>query len=65
LGPDFFHASRGIMKPTQLPVQWVSDSFPEVKRPVGVVDDPTTSSAQVKERVELCLDFPLGLRGLF
>ena len=36
-------------------------SFPEVKRPGRGVDHPPTSSAQVKERVELYLCSPSGL----
>jgi len=30
-------------------------SFPGVKRPRNGVDHPPTSSAEIKERVELCL----------
>jgi hypothetical protein len=41
-------------------------AFPgRVKRPGRGVDHPPPSSAEVKERVELYLYFPLGLRGLF
>jgi hypothetical protein len=40
-------------------------SFPEVKRPERGVDHPPSSSTEVKERVELYLYSPLGLRGLF
>ena len=36
-----------------------------VKRPVRGVDHPTSSSARVKERVELYLYPPLGLHGPF
>jgi len=39
--------------------------FPGVKRPGRGVDHPPPSSAEVKERVELYLFSPLGLRGLF
>ena len=35
-------------------------SFPEVKRPGGGVDHPPSSSAEVKERVELHLYSPSG-----
>jgi len=40
-------------------------SFPGVKWPGRGVDHPPPSSAEVKERVELYLYSPLGLRGLF
>jgi len=40
-------------------------SFPGVKRPGPGVDHPPPSSAEVKERVELYLYSPSGLRGLF
>ena len=40
-------------------------SFPGVKRSERGVDHPTTSSAEVKERVELYLYSPMGLRDLF
>jgi len=39
-------------------------SFPGVKRPGRGVDHPPPSSAEVKERVELYLYPPLGLRDL-
>ena len=40
-------------------------SFPGVKRPGRGVDHPPPSSAEIKEKVELYLFSPLGLRGLF
>jgi len=40
-------------------------SFPGVKRPGRGVDHPPPFSAEVKERVEIYLCSPLGLRGLF
>jgi hypothetical protein len=40
-------------------------SFPGVKRPGRSIDYPPPSSAEGKERVELYLYSPLGLRGLF
>jgi hypothetical protein len=40
-------------------------SFPGVKRPERGFDHPPSSSAEVKERVELYLYTPLDLRGLF
>jgi hypothetical protein len=54
-GRDFPHPSRPDLAPTQPPIQWVPSLFPgwEVKRPGCVVDHPPTSSAEVKERVEL------------
>jgi len=42
-----------------------TESFPGVNRPGRGVDHPPPSSAEVKERVELCLYSPLGLRDLF
>jgi hypothetical protein len=39
-------------------------SFPEVKRPEVGIEPPTPFSAEVKERVELYLYFPLSLHGL-
>jgi hypothetical protein len=39
-------------------------SFPEITRPGRGVNDPPTSSAEVKERIELYLYLPVGLRGL-
>jgi hypothetical protein len=40
-------------------------SFPGVKRPGRGVDHPPTSSARVKERVQLYLYSTRGLHGLF
>ena len=40
-------------------------SFPGVKRPGRGVDRPPAFSAEVSERVELCIYSPLGLGGLF
>ena len=40
-------------------------SFPWVKRPGLGVGHPPPPNAEVKERVQLCLFSPLGLRGLF
>jgi hypothetical protein len=44
---------------------YTTNCFPGVKRPGLGVDHSHTSSAEVKERVELYLYSPLGLRGLF
>jgi hypothetical protein len=69
---DFTQPSRQALAPTQLPVQWVSDLFPGVKRPGRGFDHPPPSSAEVKERVQLYLYSPswpswpvLGLTLLF
>jgi hypothetical protein len=40
-------------------------SFPGVKRPGSVVDHTPPSRAEIKERVELYLYFPLGFHDLF
>jgi hypothetical protein len=40
-------------------------SFPEVKSPERGIDHQSLSVAEVKEREELYLFLPLGLRGLF
>jgi hypothetical protein len=40
-------------------------SFPGVRRPGRSHDHPPPSSTEVKERVDLYLYSPLGLRGLF
>ena len=40
-------------------------SFPVVKQSVRGVDHPPPSSVEVKERVQLYIYCPLGLRGLF
>jgi hypothetical protein len=44
---------------------YLTGSFPEIKRPGRGLDHPPPSSAEVKERVELYVYPPLGLRGLF
>jgi hypothetical protein len=53
-GRDFPHPSRLGPEPTQPPVQWVPGLSPGVKRPGRGIDHPPPSSAEVKERVELC-----------
>ena len=53
-GEDFPHLSRSAVGPIQPPIQWLR-VFPGVKRPGRGVDFPPTSSAKVKERVELYL----------
>ena len=58
---DFPHTSRSALYPTQPLVDWATDLFSQgVKLPGGGVDDPTPSSAEVKERVELYLSSPSG-----
>ena len=43
----------------------ISISSNDINRPGRLVDHPRPSSAEVKVRIELHLDFPLGLHGLF
>ena len=52
--------------PGAYPASYTMDtgSFPGVKRPGRGVHHPPASSAEVKERVELCLYSTLGLRVL-
>jgi hypothetical protein len=57
---DFQHPSRPALGPTQPPIQWVPGLFTGVKRPGRGVDYPPSSSARVKERVELYLCSPSG-----
>ena len=54
-GIDFPYPFRSALGPTQPPIKW---SFPGVKQPWPSVDHPSTSRAEVKERVELCLCSP-------
>ena len=51
---DYPRAYRQTLRTTHHPRQWVLGLFPGVKRP-GHVVDPTSSSSEVKERVELYL----------
>jgi hypothetical protein len=59
-GRDFLHPSRPALGTTQPPLRWISGVFPGVKRSGRVVDIPTPSNAEVKERVELYLYSPSG-----
>jgi hypothetical protein len=59
-GRDFSQPSRPALGPTQPPIQCVPSLFPGVKRPGRGVDHPPSSSARVKERVELYLYSPSG-----
>jgi len=52
-GRDFPHSSRPALLPTQPPIQWVPVLSRGLKRPGRDVDHPPTSSAEVKERVDL------------
>jgi hypothetical protein len=53
--------------PDAHPASYTMDtaSFTEVKRQESGVDHPPSSSAEVKDRVELYLYSPLGLHDLF
>jgi hypothetical protein len=57
-GRYFPHPSRPALRPTQSCTMGTG-SFLGVKRSVRGVDHPPTSSAEVKEKVELCICFPL------
>ena len=59
-GRDFSKPSRPALGPTQPPIQWIPGLFPGVKRPGRGVDHPPSSSARVKEKVELYLYSPSG-----
>jgi hypothetical protein len=58
-GRDFPHPSRPALGPTQSPIQWLP-GLPGVKRPGRGVYHPPSSSARVKEGVELYLYSPSG-----
>jgi hypothetical protein len=58
-GRDFPHPPRPALGSTQLPIQWVPGLLLGVKRGRGL-DHPHPSSAEVKERVELCFYSPSG-----
>jgi hypothetical protein len=62
---DFPQPSISALGLTQPPIQWVLGLFSGVKRPGRGVDHHTTSSVDVKERVELHLYSPSGPSWLF
>ena len=64
-GRDFRHPSRLALGPTQPPIHGYRFSVTGIKWPWLGVDHPPSSSAEVKERVELYLYTPLVLRDLF
>ena len=54
------HPSRPALWPTQLPIRWVPGSFLRIKRPGRGVNHLSSSSAEVKEKVDLYLYFSSG-----
>jgi hypothetical protein len=60
LGQELSLSSRPALRSTQPPIQWVTASFPGVKRPGRGVDHPLPSSIEVKERIELYPYSPSG-----
>ena len=61
-GQDFSHQSRPALGPTLLSLlyNWYRVPFPGVKRPGPGANHSSSSSAEVKERVELYLCSPTG-----
>ena len=57
---NFPHPSRPALGPTQPPALWVPGLSQSKNRPGRGVDHSPPSSADVKERVELCLYSPFG-----
>ena len=47
IGCEFSATVQAVLEHTQLPVQWVSDLFPAVKRPGRVIDQPSKSSTKL------------------
>jgi hypothetical protein len=55
----FTTASKTALKPIQPPIQWVPEALsPGVKRPGREADHSPTSSAEVKEWLELYIHSP-------
>jgi hypothetical protein len=59
-GRDLPHLSGPFLGRNQPPIQCGTESFPRAKRSGCGIDHPLTSSAEVKERVELYLYPPSG-----
>jgi hypothetical protein len=59
-GRDFPHLSRPALRPTQLPVQWVPRLSWGRTQPGRDADPSPSSSAEVKNIVELYLCSPSG-----
>jgi len=57
---DFLHQSREPLGPTQPPIQWVLCFFPGAKTGGTWSLNPSSSSAEVEESVELSLYSPSG-----
>ena len=57
---DFLHLFTMDLAPKHPPVKWVLGLFLGLKRPEDDADNPPTSSAEVKERLELYLYFYSG-----
>ena len=51
---------KSTLAPTQCRIQWVPASFPGFKWPGRGVNHPPPSSAEVNERVDMCLCSPSG-----
>ena len=62
-GRDFPHPSRPFLRTTQPPVQWVPGLCGGVKRPERYLATHPTSSAEVKEGVQLYFYPPPSLSG--
>jgi hypothetical protein len=55
---DFSHLPGPAVMATQPPIQWISVHSPGAKRSRFGVNNPSSSSVTIKERVELCLHSP-------